>query len=166
MSVALALPLFAVSLTVTLAAARLFARRLDVLGVRFGLPEALVGLLTALAADGPEISSAVISLARGERAVSVGVLVGSNVFNLAAMIGLSVCQQHDQSDRRRARAGAVRRGDQSAGHRKAQPGVACDDNARLHLRPVAARRVGPTRWRGAAFAVWRVRDSPDHRVMI
>src|ERR1039458_5014100 len=67
MSVALALPLFAVSLTVTLAAARLFARRLDVLGVRFGFPEALVGLLTALAADGPEISSAAISLARCSR---------------------------------------------------------------------------------------------------
>jgi cation:H+ antiporter len=89
MAVVLALPLFAVSLVVTLAAARLFARRLDVLGVRFGFSEALVGLLTALAADGPEISSALISLARGEHAVSVGVVVGSNVFNLAAMIGLS-----------------------------------------------------------------------------
>jgi cation:H+ antiporter len=89
MAVVLALPLFAFSLVVTLAAARLFARRLDVLGVRFGFSEALVGLLTALAADGPEISSALFSLARGEHAVSVGVVVGSNVFNLAAMIGLS-----------------------------------------------------------------------------
>jgi cation:H+ antiporter len=89
MAVVLALPLFAVSLVVTLAAARLFARRLDVLGVRFGFSEALVGLLTALAADGPEISSALFSLARGEHAVSMGVVVGSNVFNLAAMIGLS-----------------------------------------------------------------------------
>ena len=61
MSPTLALPLFAVSPAVTLAAARLFARRLDRLGVRFGFPEALIGLLTALAADGPEISSALIS---------------------------------------------------------------------------------------------------------
>jgi cation:H+ antiporter len=74
---------------VTLLAARLFARRLDTLGVRFGFPEALVGLLTALAADGPEISSALFALAKGEHSVSVGVLVGSNVFNLAA-IGVSV----------------------------------------------------------------------------
>src|ERR1700758_406002 len=84
-----AIPLFAVSLLVTLLAARLFARRLDRLGVRFGLSETLIGLLTALAADGPEISSALIALAKGEHAVSAGVVVGSNIFNIAAMIGLS-----------------------------------------------------------------------------
>jgi cation:H+ antiporter len=85
----LAAPLFVVSLMVTLAAARLFARRLDRLGVRFGFPEALIGLLTALAADGPEISSALFALLKGAHDVGVGVLVGSNGFNLAAMIGLS-----------------------------------------------------------------------------
>jgi cation:H+ antiporter len=89
MSPALAVPLFLVSLAVTLAAARLFASRLDRLGVRFGFPEALIGLLTALAADGPEISSALFALAKGAHDVGVGVLVGSNGFNLAAMIGLS-----------------------------------------------------------------------------
>jgi cation:H+ antiporter len=86
---AAAIPLFVVSLAVTLVAARLFARRLDRLGSRFGFPEALVGLLTALAADGPEISSALFALVKGEHGVSVGVLVGSNAFNLAAMIGVS-----------------------------------------------------------------------------
>jgi cation:H+ antiporter len=67
----------------------LFARRLDRLGIRFGFPEALIGLLTALAADGPEISTALVALIKGADGVSVGVLVGSNVFNLAAMIGVS-----------------------------------------------------------------------------
>jgi cation:H+ antiporter len=89
MGTAPALALLALSLAVTLGAARMFAQRLDRLGVAFGLPEALVGLLTALAADGPEISSALIALAKGEHAVGVGVVVGSNAFNLAAMIGLS-----------------------------------------------------------------------------
>ena len=89
MSPFVAAPLFVVSLAVTLAAARLFARRLDRLGIRFGFPEALIGLLTALAADGPEVTSALVALAKGAHNVSVGVLVGSNVFNLAAMIGLS-----------------------------------------------------------------------------
>lgn len=84
-----ALPLFSLSLAVTLLSARTFARRLDRLGSRFGFPEALVGLLTALAADGPEISSALFALAKGKHGVGVGVLVGSNAFNLAAMIGLS-----------------------------------------------------------------------------
>jgi cation:H+ antiporter len=89
MSTVAALALFLVSLPVTLLAAQMFARRLDHLGVRFGFPEAMIGLLTALAADGPEISSALFALARGAHSASVGVLVGSNAFNLAAMIGVS-----------------------------------------------------------------------------
>jgi cation:H+ antiporter len=89
MSTAFAIPLFLVSLVVTLTAAAHFARTLDRLGVRVGLPEALLGLLTALAADGPEITSAIVALIKGAGAVSLGVVVGSNVFNLAAMVGLS-----------------------------------------------------------------------------
>ena len=81
--------LFLVSAAVTLLAARTFARRLDRQATRVGMPEALVGVLTALAADSPEISSALVALANGAHGVSVGVVVGSNVFNLAAMIGLS-----------------------------------------------------------------------------
>lgn len=89
MAPALAALLFVVSLIASLFAARLFARRLDTLGLRLGFPETLVGLLTALAADGPEISSALFALAKGAHGVGVGVLVGSNAFNLAAMIGVS-----------------------------------------------------------------------------
>ena len=89
MSPLLAAPLFVCSLVVTLAAARVFARRLDRIGVRFGFPEPLIGLLTALAADGPEICTALVALIKGAHTVSVGVLMGSNVFNLAAMVGLS-----------------------------------------------------------------------------
>jgi len=74
---------------VTLAAAGFFARRLDHVGLRLGLPETLLGLLTALAADAPEVSSAIAALVRGARNVGVGVVLGSNIFNLAAMVGLS-----------------------------------------------------------------------------
>jgi cation:H+ antiporter len=89
MSSVLAVPLFLASLAVTLAAARSFAQRLDRIGTRFGMPEAMIGLLTAVAADGPEISSALVALAKGAHSTSTGVLVGSNAFNLAAMIGVS-----------------------------------------------------------------------------
>jgi cation:H+ antiporter len=89
MPTALAVPVFLVSLVVTLAAAGHFARTLDRLGVRIGLPEALLGLLTALAADGPEITSAIVALIKGAGSVSLGVVVGSNVFNLAAMVGVT-----------------------------------------------------------------------------
>ena len=85
----LTVPLFVASLAVTLGGAGFFARRLDRVGSRLGLPEAVLGLLTALAADGPEITSALVALAKGAGAVSLGVLIGSNIFNLAAMVGLS-----------------------------------------------------------------------------
>src|SRR6184192_2861275 len=81
--------LFLVSLAVTLAAAAFFARRLDRVGLRLGLPETLLGLLTALAADAPETASAIAALAKGAHDVGIGVVIGSNVFNLAAMVGLS-----------------------------------------------------------------------------
>jgi cation:H+ antiporter len=89
MPTALVIPAFIVSLGITLWAASVFARRLDRLGLRLGLPETILGVLTALAADAPEISSAVAALAQGAHGVAVGVVVGSNAFNLAAMIGLS-----------------------------------------------------------------------------
>src|SRR6476660_9785058 len=89
MAPVVAVPLFVASLAVTLLAARFFAQRLDTIGTRFGLPEAMIGLLTAVAADGPEISSAMVALFKGAHSTSVGVLVGSNAFNLAAMIGVS-----------------------------------------------------------------------------
>lgn len=89
MSVLAALLVFFPSLAVTLGAARLFARRLDRLGVRFGFSESLIGLLTAMAADGPELSSALFALIKGAHGASVGVLVGSGAFNLAAMLGVS-----------------------------------------------------------------------------
>ncbi len=89
MSTPVALILFATSLAATLAASGLFARRLDRLGIRLGIHEAVLGLLTALAADAPELSSGLTAMLRGEPGVGVGVLLGSNIFNLAAMVGVS-----------------------------------------------------------------------------
>ena len=89
MTPAPAIAVFLVSIAVMLAAAAVFASRLDHIGLRLGLPEALLGLLTALAADAPEISSAISALVQHEHAVAVGVVVGSNAFNIAAMLGLS-----------------------------------------------------------------------------
>src|SRR4029453_14748378 len=52
-----------------------------------GLTEGLLGLLAALAADVPEITSAITALVHHEHAVGAGVVIGSNVFNLASPIG-------------------------------------------------------------------------------
>jgi cation:H+ antiporter len=79
---------FLIALGVTLAAAALFADRLDRLGTRMGFTEALLGVLTAIAADSPELASSVAAILRGERDVGLGVVIGSNAFNLAAMVGV------------------------------------------------------------------------------
>jgi cation:H+ antiporter len=63
--------------------------RLERLAARWGVSEAMLGVLVALAADTPEITSAVTALARGQTSIGAGVVLGSNVFNLAALLGLS-----------------------------------------------------------------------------
>ena len=81
--------LFAAGAAVSLAASWLLVARLERLGERAGFSEAWLGLIAALAADAPEITSAVTALARGQAAVGAGVIIGSNVFNLAALLGLA-----------------------------------------------------------------------------
>lgn len=89
MSTGVAAVVFVVSLAATLFAASVFAERLDELGERLGLPEGILGLLTAAAADAPELATAIAALVAGSNSVGFGVVVGSNVFNLGAMIGVS-----------------------------------------------------------------------------
>jgi cation:H+ antiporter len=89
MPLATALPLFILSLALTLYAARAFARNLDALAERRGVSESLIGLISALAADAPEIVSALVALIGGQAGASLGVLVGASALNLASMIGLS-----------------------------------------------------------------------------
>src|SRR6266567_3905461 len=81
--------LFAAGVAVSLAASWLLVSRLERLGERAGFSEAWLGLVAALAADAPEITSAVTALARGQPSVGAGVVIGSNVFNLAALLGLA-----------------------------------------------------------------------------
>jgi cation:H+ antiporter len=74
---------------VSLAASWVLVSRLERLADRAGFSEAWLGLVAALAADAPEITSAVTALARGQASVGAGVVIGSNVFNLAALLGLA-----------------------------------------------------------------------------
>jgi cation:H+ antiporter len=80
---------FAAGLALTLAGSELLARGLTRLGTKLEFSEGLLGLLAALGADSPELSSAVIAILAGAGDVGVGVVVGSNLFNLAALLGLS-----------------------------------------------------------------------------
>jgi cation:H+ antiporter len=79
---------FVVGAAVSLATSWLLVSRLERIGERLGLSEALLGIIAALAADAPEISAAVGALTSRQQSVGVGVVLGSNVFNLAALLGL------------------------------------------------------------------------------
>jgi cation:H+ antiporter len=73
---------------VSLATSWLLVSRLERVGERLGLSEALLGLVPALAADAPEVTAAVTAVASHQQRVGAGVVIGSNVFNLAALLGL------------------------------------------------------------------------------
>jgi cation:H+ antiporter len=88
-SVGTAVPLFCVSVAASLVASLVFARKLDEVSERFGASEGLHGILTALGADAPEISTAIAAVGASHGRLGVGVVIGSNVFNLAALLGLS-----------------------------------------------------------------------------
>ena len=88
MSLALATVSFVVGAAVSLGTSWLFVSRLEMLGERLGLSEALLGVLAALAADAPEITASITAISHHQQSVGAGVVLGSNVFNLAALLGL------------------------------------------------------------------------------
>ena len=80
---------FAASAAVSLGSSWVLVSRLERVGARLGLSEALLGMVAALAANAPEITAAVTALATGQSRVGAGVVLGSNVFNLAALLGFA-----------------------------------------------------------------------------
>lgn len=81
--------IFVLAAGISLGASWRLVVSLERVGARLRLSEALLGMLAALAADAPEITAAVTALTRQDRNVGAGVVIGSNVFNLAALIGLA-----------------------------------------------------------------------------
>lgn len=88
MSVAVAVPAFVAGALVSLVTSWFLVSRLERVGERLGLSEALLGIVAALAADAPEVTSAVTAMAGHQQRLGAGVVIGSNVFNLAALLGL------------------------------------------------------------------------------
>lgn len=79
---------FVVGALVSLATSWVLVTRLARIGERFGLSESILGMVAALAADTPEITASVTALAHHQRTIGAGVILGSNLFNLAALLGL------------------------------------------------------------------------------
>ncbi len=88
MSVGLSFSAFVVGAVVSLATAWVLVSRLERVGERLRLSEALLGMVAAVAADAPEITASITALAHHQATIGAGVVLGSNVFNLAALLGL------------------------------------------------------------------------------
>src|ERR1700759_934435 len=88
MSDGLLTAVFVLAAAVSLATSWLLVSRLERVGPRLGLTESLLGMVAALAADAPEITAAVTAVAGHQSRIGAGVVIGSNVFNLAALLGL------------------------------------------------------------------------------
>ena len=89
MSDALLAVVFLLGAVVSLGTSWVLVSRLERIGARLGLSEALLGMLAALAADAPEVTAAITALGGHHSQIGTGVVIGSNVFNLAALLGFS-----------------------------------------------------------------------------
>jgi cation:H+ antiporter len=76
-----------IALMVTLAASEVLVRGVGRLAGNLGLLGGIVGLIVALCADSPEISSSISAVVGGSAATAVGIVFGSNVFNIAVLLG-------------------------------------------------------------------------------
>ncbi len=79
---------FVIGAVVSLATSWVLVTRLERVGERLGFSEASLGMVAALAADTPEITASITAIAHHQQTVGAGVVLGSNVFNLAALLGL------------------------------------------------------------------------------
>ena len=84
----LAFFVFVVGTVASLTTSWVLVTRLERVGDRLGFSEASLGMVAALAADTPEITAAITAIAHHQQTVGAGVVLGSNVFNLAALLGL------------------------------------------------------------------------------
>ena len=83
------IPIFIGSLALVIGGSVLLSRALGRLGPLLKITGPLLGFITALGADSPEISAAVVSMLSGQNDVAVGVVFGSNLFNLASLLGVT-----------------------------------------------------------------------------
>ncbi len=102
MSTVVALLIFLGSLALSVVSSNVLAELLDKIGNRYRLSEGLVGIITALGADSPEIAAAVTAISAGSGALGVGIVLGSNLYNIAALLGLSAVVAGAVRIRRRA----------------------------------------------------------------
>ena len=85
----LILAIFLVSLLVVLGAAAWFTRRLEALCDRLDLSAGMLSILGALGANIPNYVASIVAIANGQQDLGLGIIIGSNIYNLAIILGIS-----------------------------------------------------------------------------
>lgn len=80
---------FILSLAVALGASAWFTRRLEVLSDHFHFSPGLLSLLGALGANIPNYVASLIAILSGQVGGGIGIIVGSNIYNIAIILGIS-----------------------------------------------------------------------------
>jgi Ca2+/Na+ antiporter len=70
----------------TITSSAILSRRIEQLGQWLLLSESLLGIIAALGPDAPEISSSLTALRSGQHDLGLGIVFGSNIVNLAALL--------------------------------------------------------------------------------
>jgi cation:H+ antiporter len=83
------LTFFIISLLIVLGAAEWFTRRLEALCDRLDLSAGMLSLLGALGANIPNYISSIVAIAGGQQAIGLGIILGSNIYNLTIILGIS-----------------------------------------------------------------------------
>lgn len=87
---AITIILFVVGLVLLLVGADVLIRGASALAARFGISPLLIGLtVVSLGTSAPEIAVSLTSAYRGETDMALGNVVGSNIFNVLAILGMS-----------------------------------------------------------------------------
>ena len=87
-SLAATLGIFLVSLIIVIATSARFTRKLEELCEALNLSIGILSLLSALGANVPNYVSSAIAILSGHIDVGIGIIVGSNIYNLTIILGL------------------------------------------------------------------------------
>jgi cation:H+ antiporter len=87
-SLPIALGLFLVSLIIVVATSARFTRKLEELCETFNLSIGMLSLVSALGANIPNYVSSLLAISGGHDDVGIGIIIGSNIYNIAIILGL------------------------------------------------------------------------------
>ncbi|MEL7311483.1 MAG: calcium/sodium antiporter [Pseudomonadota bacterium] len=85
---------FMLGLVVLLIGAELLVRGATAVAISYGVSELVIGVtLVAIGTSLPELAVSLISATKGEQGLAIGNIIGSNMFNLLAVIGCAIVIQ-------------------------------------------------------------------------